>query len=123
MDIEGAIDTARTLAQMLSGIKNDVGLELDREYVIGIPRTVLNENPDFTGIYTCWEPNAFDNMDDGFIEDKGHDATGRFVPYLNRINGTIALEALMGYEEKSRPERDQTALGQSHENAETKRMI
>ena len=100
MDIEGAIDTARTLAQMLSGIKNDVGLELDREYVTGILRTVLNENPDFTGIYTCWEPNAFDNMDDGFIEDKGHDATGRFVPYLNRINGTIALEALMGYEEK-----------------------
>lgn len=100
INMEEAIHTARTLAQMLSGIKNDIGLELDREYVTGILRTVLNENPDFTGIYTCWEPNAFDNMDDGFIKDKGHDATGRFVPYLNRINGTIALEALVGYEEK-----------------------
>ncbi|MDM8525174.1 methyl-accepting chemotaxis protein [Desulfococcaceae bacterium HSG8] len=100
INIEEAIDTARTLAQVLSGIKNDVGLELDREYVIGILRTVLNENPDFTGTYTCWEPNAFDNMDSGFIKDEGHDATGRFIPHLNRINGTIALEALMGYEEK-----------------------
>ena len=99
--LEVPLDAARTLAQTLSGIhKTDVGLELDREEVNGILRTVLEENPDFLGIGTCWEPNAFDNMDRGYRNAEGHDETGRFISYWNRggEQGGIVLEAFVDYE-------------------------
>jgi len=99
-ELEGALDAARTLAQMLSGIKDEnVDLDLGRDEVNGILRTVLMQNPDFVGVYTAWEPDAFDNMDLGYVNEPGHDETGRFVPYWNRgSDGTILIEPCVGYD-------------------------
>lgn len=97
---ELALDVARTLAQTLAGVRDtEVGLELDREEVTGILRTVLVQNPEFLGVATVWEPNAFDAMDVGYADEPGHDATGRFIPYLSRdAEGKIALEPVTGYD-------------------------
>jgi methyl-accepting chemotaxis protein len=100
MSLEGALDTARTLAQALSGKKDeDNPVELGREEVNSILTIVLDRNPSFVGTYTAWEIDAFDDMDSGYIDDMGHDSTGRFIPYWNRNEaGEIAVEALIDYD-------------------------
>ncbi|MCK9296288.1 MAG: methyl-accepting chemotaxis protein [Desulfobulbaceae bacterium] len=101
-EIEVALDAARTLAQELSGIKDDGYLvKLGRDEVNSILRILLDRNPQFVGTYTGWEPNAFDGRDEDFRNSPGHDATGRFVPYWNRdANGKVAMEPLLDYEKE-----------------------
>ena len=100
VQLEVALDTARTLAQILSGLKDpETRLEMNREQVNGILKTVLERNPDFVGVYTCWEPNALDGLDDLYANSPGHDGTGRFIPYWSRTDdGEITLSPLVDYE-------------------------
>ncbi len=101
---EGALDTASTLAQTLSGIKDEaLALELDRDAVNGLLKIIIARNPQFVGVFTAWEPNAFDGMDRGFLGDEGHDKTGRFIPYWHRnADGEIKVKPLVGYAEEGR---------------------
>ncbi|MCP4119362.1 MAG: methyl-accepting chemotaxis protein [Desulfobacteraceae bacterium] len=101
-DLEVGMDSARTLAQALSGIKDeDNPVELGRDEVNSILTIILDRNPRFLGTYTAWEINAFDDMDSGYVNDEGHDATGRFVPYWNRNSaGEIAVEPLLYYDKE-----------------------
>jgi len=100
--LEEALDTAQTLAYTLTVIKDETAMvDLARHDVNGILRNILEQNPDFLGIYTCWEPNAFDRMDHGYKGDKGHDSTGRFLPLWKRgKKNQIVLESLRDYETK-----------------------
>jgi len=100
--LEGALDTARTLAQTLSGIKDeDNPIELGREEVNSILTIILDRNPQFLGTFTAWEPDAFDDMDSGYINDEGHDGTGRFIPYWTRNQtGKIGVEPLLYYDKE-----------------------
>lgn len=100
--LETALDVARTLAQTLSGIKNkDVGMELGRAEVNGILKILLAQHPDFAGVYTAWEPNAFDNMDDGYRDDPGSDRTGRFLSYWQRAEvGKFVVAPVVDYEKE-----------------------
>lgn len=76
--LEVALDTARTLAHVLEGLTQ--GGAPDRAQVNSILERTLRGNPGFVGVWTCWEPNAFDGRDKEFAGSEGHDATGRFVP-------------------------------------------
>lgn len=97
--IEVALDAARTMAQVLSAVKDPENpIQLNRTQVNQILKTVLEENPQFLGVYTLWEPNAFDGMDAGFKNTTGHDETGRFIPYWVRSGDEIVVEPLLGYE-------------------------
>ncbi|MCP4400836.1 MAG: methyl-accepting chemotaxis protein [bacterium] len=98
-ELDVALDAARTLSQTLAGIKDaQVGLDLERDEVIGILKTILAQNPQFLGVYTAWEPDAFDEMDVGYADGEGHDSTGRFIPYWSRNDeGNITLEHLIDY--------------------------
>jgi len=101
-ELEIALDAARTMAQALSVIKNsEENISFNREQVNGILRSLLEKNPDFLGVYTCWEPNTFDGMDDTHTGKTGHDQTGRFVPYWSRDKaGKIMVEPLLDYDKK-----------------------
>lgn len=101
-ELEMALDAARTLAQTLSGIKdNEIRLDLGREEVKGILKTVLTQNPQFLGIGTGWEPNAFDGLDTEYVNVEGHDETGRFIPYWSRgEDGTITAKPLIDYDDE-----------------------
>ncbi|MDM8549679.1 methyl-accepting chemotaxis protein [Desulfobacterales bacterium HSG2] len=101
-ELDVTLEAVRMIARVLSGIKDEkIGLELSRDEVSGMLKTVLIQNPRFVGVYTCWEPNAFDGMDRGFKNEEGHDETGRFIPYWNRNeDGSIALEPSVDYEKE-----------------------
>lgn len=95
-DMEDAMSVARTLSQALSGLK--AGELTDRDFVNSILVNVLENRPGFAAVWTCWEPNAFDGRDSEYINQPGHDETGRFVPYWYRDEGEIKYDALKDYD-------------------------
>ena len=99
-EIEVALNSARTLAQAFSAVKNpDSPLDIGRDPANVILQTVLTSNKSFLATYTLWEPEAFDQMDTAYTEAKGHDKTGRFIPYWTKgVDGGTVLEPLVGYE-------------------------
>jgi methyl-accepting chemotaxis protein len=98
-EIETALDTARTLAQVFTSVK-DGGIKLSRQQANAMLKQVLVDNPQFVGISTAWEPDAFDRRDANHIGTVGHDETGRFIPYWARSGEEIILTPLMDYEVK-----------------------
>ena len=88
--------SARSLALTLEGLKYEQ--DTDRASVNAVIKRILEQNPGFLGVWTCWEPNAFDGRDAAFANTPGHDATGRFIPYWYRADGTVALDALVDYD-------------------------
>ncbi|GGD93269.1 methyl-accepting chemotaxis protein [Paenibacillus nasutitermitis] len=70
-----------------------------REDIVLWLHDALEEHTDLLGIYTAWEPDAFDHNDKGNIRKNPYDdGTGRFVPYLARAQDKIVPEPLKGYE-------------------------
>ncbi len=98
-ELENALDTVQTLAQTLSAVKDtEIQLDIDRENVMAILRIMLQENPQFAGVFTCWEADGFDNMDGGYAGEEGHDESGRFAPYWTRHpDGGAAVDTLLAH--------------------------
>ena len=96
ISVEFAMDGARTLAQVLEGIKLNTATP-DRKQLNDILRRVLEQNPDFIGVWTCWEPDALDSKDSDYAGTEGYDKTGRFIPYWYRGDSGIAYEPLVSY--------------------------
>ncbi|MEK3883634.1 methyl-accepting chemotaxis protein [Paenibacillus sp. PL2-23] len=87
----------QSFAQQLAVTREDQSLS--REQVIAIMEHKLNRSSDLFGIYTLWEPNAFDSNDEANVNKAQYDdASGRFVPYLFRKDGQIQMEASLDYE-------------------------
>jgi len=95
-ELEVAMDSARTIAYIFEGFEGLEPAERRDDYNNTL-RMVLEKNPDFFGVWTCWEPNALDNLDSQFAGKEGYDETGRFIPYWFRMDGKIAYEPLIGY--------------------------
>ncbi|MCK5681685.1 HAMP domain-containing protein, partial [bacterium] len=84
-ELSSPLDTARTIAQVLGKVRNPTNpLDIQREETFDLLRTILLDNEQFVGVYTCWEPNAYDFMDSGYRKERGHDISGRFAPYWQR---------------------------------------
>ncbi|WP_171056383.1 EAL domain-containing protein [Paenibacillus sinopodophylli] len=91
----------KTLEFILLQLKKDQ-LQ-DRENTIELLKKVLSDNPDLLGVYTLWEPNAFDGNDAEHRNKTSYDDdTGRFVPYIVRRDDTIEVLALEDYEDKQK---------------------
>lgn len=90
-----SMDVARTVALSFQGMKQQ-GVP-PRDMMDGVLKQVLEDNPGFLAVWTCWEPNAVDGKDSDFSDAFGHDETGRYVPYWNRLAGEIDVEPLTGY--------------------------
>ncbi len=94
-----ALVAARTLAQQWSGDSAGDLVNIDRAAANRMMSRLLRANPDFTGISTLWEPNAFDGRDSEFVGKPGHDHTGRFLPYWARDqSGAASLTPLVDYD-------------------------
>ncbi|MBF0231031.1 MAG: HAMP domain-containing protein [Desulfamplus sp.] len=98
-EINNALVTARSLAYSFAGLKQQDTIP-DRPVLIGMMREILEQNAQFLGIWTVWEPNALDGKDAEYAKKEGHDATGRFIPYWNRVGG-IHIEPCVDYEESN----------------------
>jgi methyl-accepting chemotaxis protein len=90
-----AVRTAQTLVPAMIAAKQS---GMTRDQVDAQIRQIAAENPQFIGVYTVWEPNAFDGKDSVFVHASGHDETGRFMSYYDRdASGKMQREAVYGY--------------------------
>ncbi|UVM60566.1 methyl-accepting chemotaxis protein [Pseudomonas sp. P9_35] len=104
--LQNALDAARTMANAFAASKAAQSpLVLGREQINSVLLSVLKDNPDFNGTYSCWEPNALDGQDPAFrnAEDGNNPLTGRFTPYWTRsADGHVAVQPLVEYDSPDR---------------------
>jgi len=91
LNMEDAFETARVLAAATQNMKKNQQ-HVNRETLLVMMEGILSHNPGYLGVWTVWEPNAFDGLDSQFQGAPGHSGTGRFMPYWNRVGG-VHLEA------------------------------
>ena len=70
----------------------------DRSEIENILHQILINDPTILATYVGYEPNAYDGQDAKWVNKPGHDATGRFIPYWNRLTGTEKLDPLVDYD-------------------------
>ena len=88
--------TAESLAQALAA--QTEGRRGDRAYADALQARLLAADPALVGVWTAFEPQAFDGSDRTFAGTAGTDASGRYVPYWYRDGDAIAVTALLDYE-------------------------
>ena len=106
-----AIEMARSYANKFNGemeVNQAIGKTIstsmsnydssDRNEVNNMLHAILVTHPTLLGTYVAYEPNAFDGNDELYINSFGHDTTGRFIPYWNKMDGTIKLDPLLYYD-------------------------
>ncbi|PJZ68937.1 hypothetical protein CH373_07970 [Leptospira perolatii] len=73
-----------------------------RAQIINSLRGFLSRQPGYFGAWAVFEPQAFDGLDEQYRFAKGHDHTGRFIPYINRANSETELtfENCVNYEDE-----------------------
>ncbi|MDY0360913.1 MAG: methyl-accepting chemotaxis protein [Desulforegulaceae bacterium] len=96
LSIDNAFDTARAIAYSTENMKKRNVL-IKREVLLSMMEGMLERNPGYLGIWTVWEPDAFDGLDSEFKDSPGHSSDGRFIPYWNRVGG-VHLEACVDLE-------------------------
>jgi len=96
--LSGAYATALNNANVIMGLHNK-GLAT-RTSVNAMLRKNLEDHPEFVGMYTGWEPNAFDNLDRKFKgnTDQGATPSGQYMPYFQWDSGQVRLNALVDFE-------------------------
>ena len=94
--LNNAMNDARALSWSFQSMKsvNQANRDLADKMLI----KTLDENAHFLGVWTAWEPGAFDGIDTKYANEKGYDASGRYIPYWNRGTGSIQFESLVDYE-------------------------
>lgn len=71
----------------------------DRALVNNMLVEILRSNESMIGVWTCWEPNAFDGRDREYVGAPESDDTGRMISYAFRDGGSIGVEGLVDYED------------------------
>ncbi|MFZ5789608.1 MAG: methyl-accepting chemotaxis protein [Pseudomonadota bacterium] len=69
----------------------------DRDTYTDVLKAALEANPAYFGTWTGWEPNALDGNDAAYVNAPGHDATGRYVPYVVHGENGVVIEPLKDY--------------------------
>ncbi|SDG08808.1 Two-component sensor histidine kinase, contains HisKA and HATPase domains [Methanolobus vulcani] len=91
MQTDSAI--AKTIAVSMASYDS-----MNREEANNMLYNLLVEHPHLLGTYVAYEPDAFDGNDNLYVNSQGSDATGRFIPYWNKIKGPINLDPLLNYD-------------------------
>ena len=96
LQITAALDTVRTLASTFESLH--ASGDATRPELTRILRSTLDQHPEFLGVSTGWEPDAFDGDDARYAGTRGHDKTGRFIPYWYRDDTGLHLAPLTDYD-------------------------
>lgn len=83
-----------TIAHMLASTMEQSS-SLNRSEVLNLLHQLLIKNPDIVGADIGYEPNAFDGQDAKYANTAGSNASGRFVPYWNRLIGRETLDPMV----------------------------
>ncbi|MBN1187570.1 MAG: GAF domain-containing protein [Bacteroidales bacterium] len=89
--LDSYMQSARILKHILEG-KNDIPVSERRSFFMSAMRNVLERNDDFLAVWTIWEPNALDNLDDMYINAPGATWIGNFATTYYKDHGRIMLE-------------------------------
>ncbi|TRL39673.1 methyl-accepting chemotaxis protein [Rhizobium straminoryzae] len=100
-----AFDAARNIGRSFEAMAGSGAIPATerRKQFNAVLLKVLQDNPQFNGTYSAWEPNALDGDDEAYRNNKktGSDATGRFLPYWTRgANGGIEIQPLVEYDSR-----------------------
>jgi len=79
-----------------------VELMVSRNEFASLLKQRLLANPRLTGVYTGWEPNAFDGDDASHKDEQGNDADGRFLPWWIRASSGVKLDTMKDIESERR---------------------
>jgi len=92
------------VANMLAGKESYLVGDSIREDTVNMLETQLTQHPDLLGVYVAFESNALDGSDTAYVNhaDTSSDASGRFVPYVYRADGSIGHEPLVDYENQTK---------------------
>lgn len=93
--MDGYLETTRGLATSIEVIQRS--RNPSRAEVNALLKHALERLPDSTGLWACFEPNAFDGKDSEFVGQPDTDKNGNFCPYWNRLKGDISLDMCEGY--------------------------
>jgi len=73
---------------------------LSREHIVNLLKSYLQNSPLVVAYYTLWEPDTFDRQDAKYVNTKGTDSTGRFIPYMSRGAGGFVIDPLVDYDKE-----------------------
>jgi len=97
--LDKAFSTARNLGHAFKAAKLSSGkLKFSREQADELLKNSLREDSNLLGVWTLWEPNAFDGRDKDHV-NKGHsDSSGRYIPYWTMGDNKVPqVEPLVDY--------------------------
>jgi methyl-accepting chemotaxis protein len=100
--LQDAYGTVSSVAPLISdAVDESEAREITdpRAYVVNMITDVLAANESFLGIWTGWEPDAFDGQDSSYAGAPYHDGTGRFIPYVVNVDGGVEVTALVDYDD------------------------
>lgn len=106
-ELEKPLDIAKHLASLGAQANEPIAtrLPLAREDLTEILRNVMGRHPELIGAYFGFEPNGYSDDDAAYSGRTGHDASGRFIPYLfHNENGSLGEDILAGMESEKRSE-------------------
>ncbi|BCY07092.1 methyl-accepting chemotaxis protein [Actinoplanes sp. L3-i22] len=90
-----AMNTARDLTEAMAAESTSGGTRATANAEL---KAILTGHSAFLGVWTAWEPDAFDGADRRYRNaDARHDASGRFVPYWFRDGDAIKSAVLTDY--------------------------
>ncbi len=96
-DMDGSFGGISVLAATLGHAAGTP--DANREEYIAMMEQVNRGNPGFFGIWTAFEPNAFDGKDAQYAgQAPVNDDTGRFIPYVFSLDGKFHQEPLADYD-------------------------
>ena len=90
-ELDDSMAMVRGLGRTLGALSATGGTRAQAD---AVQRELLEANPGLLGVWSGWEPDAFDGQDARFRGSRGSDATGRFVSYWHREGSDIALAPL-----------------------------
>ena len=95
--LDAPMQAARTLAGALEGFSG-IDPAVRRDYYVNIMKSIVEDNKSVLGVWTVWEPNAFDTLDATYAGKEGYDATGRFVPNLYWADNKVEYATCVDYD-------------------------
>ena len=84
--LDSLLSNNQMVGRMLAGMMESY-ISNDRQEVLDMLHNLLLQHPEGLAFYVGYEPNAFDAKDIDYVNMPGHDSSGRFVPYWNRLTG------------------------------------
>ena len=87
---------ARTVSETIQGFEN-IDADRRRRYIDSIILEIFNSNQILLDIYTLWQPDGLDGMDELFINTPGSDETGQFISGFTRMLGFVERKTFEQY--------------------------